>query len=206
MKRGPPRNDLAGRRFGKWTAILSVERRYNTYFWLAKCDCGTERVVQGRHLTSGRSSSCGCARSGPQHPRFKHGKSGTPEYGIWLSMLNRCENSAHSEYSRYGGRGISVCAAWRSDFAAFLHDMGPRPSAFHSIDRANNDGNYEPSNCRWATPKEQGNNTRRNRFLTVRGERMTMRQAADRFGVNYTTLKYRIYKGQPPEVALRVDD
>lgn len=104
------------------------------------------------------------------------GKVKPPEYGVWANMKTRCYNPNHSSYKRYGGRGIVVCGAWIDSFPQFFKDMGPRPSSQHSIDRVNNNGNYEPSNCKWSTRKEQQNNTRTNRFITINGETKTASQ------------------------------
>lgn len=111
-----------------------------------------------------------------------------------MRINQRCEREALPEYKNYGGRGIKVCDRWRNSFEAFYADMGPRPSKKHSVDRIDNDGDYEPGNCRWATAKEQCNNTRKNRTVVIRGEAMTLTQASERFGVNLTTLRGRIDK------------
>jgi len=135
------------------------ERRKVT--WRCKCECGRETIVLAEKLRSGHTRSCGClhgekiAAGNPKH-NGRH----TPEYVIWQSMVKRCQNPKHISFKYYGERGISVSPAW-SDFAQFYGDMGPRPSETHSIDRINVDGNYEPGNCRWATPKEQASNRRK---------------------------------------------
>ncbi|ASQ11855.1 hypothetical protein CDO22_17840 [Sinorhizobium meliloti] len=113
-----------------------------------------------------------------------------PEYGIWASMKERCSNPKQSRYERYGGRGIRVCREWE-DFARFIEDMGPRPSTKHTIERIDNDGDYEPSNCRWATWKEQANNRSSNVLLTIGAERLSLSQWAVRSGVDRMTIKER---------------
>lgn len=128
-----------------------------------RCDCGGTTISQRTPLVKGVTKSCGCLSAKLSKKRFtKHGKYQTAEYTIWVGMIQRCENPKSFAYSYYGGRGIRVCERWRL-FENFLEDMGPRTSQSHSIDRINNDGNYEPSNCRWATPKEQSNNQRKRR-------------------------------------------
>jgi len=133
-----------------------------------------------------------------------HGMSNTPTYKSWRSMLNRCSNPKHDNYQYYGAKGIVVCERWKK-FAAFLEDMGVRPSKSHSIDRIDLNGNYEPGNCRWATKIEQGNNHSKNHHVIYRGQRLTMTQAWRESGklVPKSTLKTRLYRfNWPIEKAL----
>jgi Staphylococcus phage HNH endonuclease len=156
--------DLTGARFGRLVA-LSIEppkRPDAGYRWLCRCDCGTTKSIARGDLTAGYAKSCGCLRAEwNKRTHTKHGGYGTVEYSAWIRMIQRCEDKNLKAYKDYGGRGIRVCERWRHDFPAFLADMGPRPSPTHSVDRfPNNDGNYEPSNCRWATKREQRLNQR----------------------------------------------
>lgn len=133
--------------------------------YICDCQCGNVIQVIANVLLSGVTRSCGCLRRAcPLRGHVKHGdarRSGVArEYTIWREMIRRCSDAKGQSFHRYGGRGISVCQRWM-EYPNFLADMGRRPTAKHSIDRINNDGNYEPSNCRWATPKEQAANTRR---------------------------------------------
>lgn len=125
-----------------------------------------------------------------------HGMSKLPEYKGWQAMKRRCDNPADQKYARYGGRGITVCERWQR-FVNFYADMGPRPSPNHSIDRIDNDGHYEPGNCRWATQSEQMLNTSRNVWLEYDGRRQTITQWAIEFGIALNTLKGRIHSGIP---------
>ena len=135
------------------------------------------------------------------HGQARRGQK-TDEYLIWVSMRQRCNNSKNKKFSYYGGRGIAVCERWKS-FANFFADMGMRPTQNHSIDRKNNRGNYEPSNCRWATASEQANNTKRNIFVVVAGERMPISKACQLLGLKYGTAISRIHRGQSPQQAIR---
>jgi hypothetical protein len=118
-----------------------------------------------------------------------------PEYKAWVHIKGRCYNPATKSYARYGGRGITVCGRWRESFEAFLEDMGQRPSSDHSIDRIDNDGNYSPENCRWATREEQGANKRNNRYIVARGKRQTVSQWARELGVPVQVLDKRLTRG-----------
>lgn len=165
---------LGGQRFGRLVANRIVGRKYGRVCWECLCDCGTICVVTSGHLRQG-TLSCGCARESPP----SHGVHGecvdrthTPEYAAWTSMKQRCDNPHATGFKYYGGRGISVCSRWRESFKNFLADMGRRPSARHSLDRIDNDGNYDAENCRWATKLTQMSNRRPQRSDTRRrGER-----------------------------------
>jgi hypothetical protein len=155
--------DLSGQKFSRLTALERALDAKGTR-WICRCDCGNLVVVRGIYLRTGNTRSCGClAKEQARNlcrSRATHGKRNSPEYGVWHAMRQRCGDPNNKRFADYGGRGIRVCARWR-EFANFYSDMGPRPSDVYSIDRINNDGNYEPSNCRWATAKEQRANQRK---------------------------------------------
>ncbi len=130
----------------------------------------------------------------PKRLQERHGMSRTPVYKVWHAMIRRCENPADPRYSSYGGRGIKVCQRWRDSYIAFLRDMGDRPSSTHSIDRIDVDGNYEPSNCKWATNKEQTNNTRCNVRVEIDGTTKTLAQWVEEYDAKYSTVYNRVVK------------
>lgn len=134
--------------------------------------------------------------------RITHGKSGTPEYLSWVEMVRRCEDPRRPEYPRYGGRGIFVCRRWRESFECFLEDMGPKPDRSYSLDRIDNGGNYEPSNCRWADNKTQNRNRRNARFVLFRGKKERLPDLAERYGIDVDTARSRIRNGWDVEAAI----
>lgn len=159
----PAAIDITGQRFGRLVALrLHAQSKYyglRNRKWLCQCICGKQAIVVQQCLTSSHTKSCGCLRSDVARAQeTEHGQTGTQIYNCWKGMIDRCTNPRDKRYADYGGRGISVCTRWRV-FANFLADMGPRPAG-HSIDRIDNDGNYEPGNCRWATAKQQRGNRR----------------------------------------------
>jgi hypothetical protein len=190
--------EIAGKRYNRLTALFPDEKRLGCYWF--QCDCGRKKSIRKHHVTSGQQLSCGC-----YSPRRTHGGGGTPEYKSWHAMLTRCLNPKHKQFSDYGGRGITVCSEWQEGFANFLRDMGKRPSLRHTLDRVDNDGNYEPGNCRWATWKEQINNRPPRRHMTsitFEGRTMSQTEWAKELGVSRSVVSRRL-KRMPLAVALR---
>lgn len=192
---------LLGRRFDKLvvTARLADHVSSNgkkTPRWAALCDCGATTSATSSNLIRGYKKSCGCLT-------VTHGKSEDSAYKVWRAMIARCYNPGNSSFARYGARGITVCDAWRESFDAFLRDMGPRPSPAHQVDRfPDNNGNYEPGNCRWATPAEQARNRSTTRTLTVGGRSMCMEDWADAAGIAQSTVSTRVQNGWSDERAV----
>jgi hypothetical protein len=196
--------DMSGARIGAWTVLHENGRdRNGQAFWVCLCDCGTQKNVTGGRLRRGDSMSCGCKKPEVSAAaNTKHGNSArgelTAEYRTWSGIIDRCERPGNAQFDDYGGRGITVCERWRSDFANFLSDMGPRPSALYTIDRIDNERGYSPENCRWATRKEQCRNKRNNLLVVVDGERLVLSAASEKLGVRYTTAYARfVAAGRP---------
>lgn len=158
--------DLTGKRFNRLTVIKFSGMRRHQAVWECLCTCGMTFLALGSSLRGGHARSCGCLTlEGKRNNKFRtHGMSHTPEFNCWRALQSRCYNPHNNRYYRYGARGIKVCARWRGKdgFANFFIDMGRKPTPKHSIDRfPNNDGDYEPGNCRWATNVQQWDNRRK---------------------------------------------
>lgn len=186
--------DLTGKRFTRLSVIERVQHsdKKNTY-WLCKCDCGNKIIVSTCHLRSGHTKSCGCY----SHDLIKkHGMWDSRIYGIWQNIKTRCTNSNSTFYNRYGGRGITICNEWKDNFKAFYDwaiANGYQDNL--TIDRIDNNGNYEPNNCRWVTMKIQSNNTRRNHLIEYKGCIHTLTQWAEILNISRKTLWNRIDRG-----------
>lgn len=189
--------DLTGEKFGRLTVIKFVKKVKYGRQWELLCECGGTCFVVTADLNRGHTTSCGCAT---QEARSRNGKANTThgcsiekgdgysEFITWMSLKARCLNPKDKGYPNYGGRGITVCDRWKNSFETFLADMGKRPEGCE-IDRINNNGNYEPSNCRWTTRIIQHNNKRNNIFVTYKDECMTMAQWARKYNVKANSLR-----------------
>jgi hypothetical protein len=202
--RGRSAIDLTGRVCGRWTVISRDHSKPGQMYWLCKCECGTVRIVQGGDLRNGGSKGCKQCREYKGVPT--HGMYHTPEYKIWSAMWQRCTCQTSQQYKNYGARGISVCDRW-SSFQSFFDDMGPRPpsargSRIYSIDRINNDGNYEPNNCRWTTITTQRRNTRLNRLVTFNDTTKCVAEWAAQYGMHRQSLLNRLNHGWSIERAI----
>lgn len=212
----PATKDLTGMKFGRWTVLeFAGYKNYGTKtraFWHCKCDCGKEKDVVGHNLIEGKTQSCGCLHNELLVKHFtKHGARKTKEkterlYFTWKNMRARCLDTSNRHYSYYGGRGIAVCDEWKNSYSSFRKwalENGYNESL--TIDRIDVNGNYEPSNCRWATRQEQARNKRTNIFIEYNGEKYVLNDLAQMVGVNRKTLKRRIDKGLSVQEAINKD-
>ncbi len=194
--------DLTGARYGALVVLGQEPTIYpGVTRWRVRCDCSVIKVVTGAALRGGATKTCGA------HPsQLRHGHSTstvigpTREYQSWTAMLARCRNPRAAHYAKYGGRGITVCQRWHT-FEHFLLDMGPRPPST-TIDRINNDGNYEPGNCRWADGRQQSRNRSTAKTVTLRGETMPLAECAERYALSRHLLWGRLRRGWDIERAV----
>lgn len=189
--------DLTGKRFNHLTVISFYGKEKRKTLWHCKCDCGNTKIVSSSCLVNNYTKSCGCEAKKMLHqPKWiKHGKSNTRIYKIYIKMVRRCNCKTDKDYCNYGSRGIIVCDEWKNDFMNFYNwSIQNGYNETLTLDRINNDGNYEPNNCRWTTMKEQSNNTRFNRYITYNGVTKTLTQWAECLGFKEDTLRARIMR------------
>lgn len=193
------KTNLTGKKIGRLIVLSEVfghKHAGKHRKWLCLCDCGNKREIFQDRLVKGKTVSCGCWQRDVTSKRLTtHGKSKTALYSLWQNMIARCSNPNLREWKHYGGRGIVVCEQWK-DFEVFVSDMGDPPFDGAEIDRTDNDGNYEPDNCRWATRTEQCNNTRSNVVLDIDGESKTLVQWSRETGIPYKTIHNRVKAGK----------
>lgn len=194
--------NIIGRKFGKLT-IININS-YNPVKCKCKCECGNIKIIRYSDLRSGKTVSCGCyAKEKNKENHTIHGKSNSRLFSIWANMISRCENKNIDTYKYYGKRGISVCYEWRNSFQEFYDwsiSNGYKENL--TLDRIDNNKNYSPDNCRWATIKEQSNNRRGNRILTYNGETRTLTQWAEIIGCRESMLRSRLNRGWSVEKAI----
>jgi len=182
--------DIAGQRFGSWTAIEISHKIGKYIYWSVICDCGAKSAVRGDSLRIGGSRQCiSCQHVEVGNAIRRHGMTKTRTHRAWIAMRSRCTNAKSPSYKDYGGRGIRCCAAWQT-FETFLADMGECPEGL-SLERINVNGDYEPSNCRWADSVEQGRNRRTTVYLEANGRRQALSAWAVELGIAHITLLKR---------------
>lgn len=197
-------NDLTGQRFGRISVLyrsddhLDPSGRHHV-MWRCRCDCGTERDVNGDSLKRGHTVSCGCYnREQARENHLTHGHTDTHLYGVWCAIKRRCYNEKTHAYKDYGGRGIKMCETWKDDYPSFekwalVSGYRDVPNLRCTIDRIDVNGDYEPSNCRWVDAKQQANNRRSNRNYTFNGETHNIMEWSKILGINYKSLHNRLY-------------
>ena len=206
--------NFSGETFGRLTVIGYLGSRQRSdgngtrSWWMVKCECGTVKEVESNNLSRGDIRSCGCKQGGhgPKDARSysKTGRNSVSGYVGWKGLFMRCYNPKHPAYQRYGGRGITVHPDWTGvgGFERFIAHIGPKPTPNHSIDRIDNNGNYDPGNVRWATRKEQGRNSRHNRLLTHNGITQPLVCWSEELGLRREVIADRINRGWPVADAL----
>lgn len=195
--------DIAGKRFGKLVVIKYVgNNKHQKSQWLCKCDCGNTAIVVGTELRQGHTKSCGCIHLQQMYSKFntKHGLCSHRIHGVWNAMKERCLNPKDKSYKNYGARGIKVCPDWVNNFKSFYdwamqngYDENAKTGKC-TLDRIDNNGNYEPSNCRWVDNNTQQKNTRRNRLITYQNKTQCLTDWANELNIKFDVLKDRLGK------------
>lgn len=195
--------NLIGNQYGFLEVVgLAPNGKLPGAYWFCKCSCGSIIPVRANSLKSGYNKSCGCktkemiSKTSKRHGKIKHDL-----YYVWAGMKKRCENPNHEYYSRYGGRGITICERWQN-IDNFIEDMNPRPSPKYTIERMDNNKGYSLENCRWATKLEQCSNKSNNRYIEYNNEKLTISQWARKLGINKGTLRDRLDSGWAVEDVL----
>jgi hypothetical protein len=188
--------DLTGHVFGRLTVLHEAPSRHDRKRrWVCQCQCGNTSEVVTSNLTTGRTKSCGCLKAEVSRKRAKHNAAAngklTNEYRVWIEMKQRCYNPNCNRYYTHGARGISVCDAWRKSFVQFMEDMGPRPKGL-TLERRDNDGDYTPENCYWATRTAQARNRRTTARATINGETKPIKEWCEQLNMPYGTVMARI--------------
>lgn len=193
-------DNLIGEKINRLTIQFFVCNKGKFPWYMCLCECGHQKSICIYKVISGKTQSCGClldekTKQGANliHGEARRGK-WKKEFRLWVNIRQRCYNENCKAYKNYGGRGIKVAERWMMSFQDFLEDAGRAPSPNHSFERINNDGNYEPGNCRWATRKEQNNNTRQNFFIEYKGQTKTLAQWCDELNLRYDRIIQRLRK------------
>lgn len=189
---------VAGQRFGRLVIISFGKKGRRVIHALCQCDCGNFCAPVVSNMRRGTTTSCGCFRSEQKAEigraaKTTHGLSRVPLYSVWRGMMHRCYDASHIHYHRYGGRGINVCDKWKIP-KFFIEDMSPTYSKGLTLDRIDNDGPYEPGNCRWATPEQQNSNKSNNVYFTHDGQTLTISQWGRMWNVTRSAAGKRIHK------------
>lgn len=196
--------DMTGYKFNNCEVLYRVENRYGVAHWKCKCRCGKLFVSAGSNIRKGKTNSCGCyQKEKVSNTRKTHGKSESRLYGVWESMKQRCNNPNNPNYNRYGGRGIKIYSNWNNSFESFSN--WAYANDYHdnlTIDRVDNNGNYEPENCRWVDCRAQSRNRNSNRLLKFQGKELCVAEWSDLTGINSNTILNRLSRGWSVEETL----
>ena len=194
--------DIVGDRFNRLVVLREMSRRRYDRFWLCRCDCGNEKVVRGDRLRNGVTKSCGCLTADKARERATHNMTDSPEYVVWCGIKRRTLRPNNWNFKYYGARGITMCERWQHSFESFYQDVGPRPTASHTLHRLCEDRGYEPGNVKWAGRIEQANNKRNNRLLTMNGRTHTLTEWARITGKTVSSIQSRLSRGWSVDDAL----